>query len=150
MLYSSVFLSIAVNIDGALAEQVGAVLGVIEKEKEYARDAMLPCWRCRRSLRAIGHPWDVDCYRDGEKDNELASGALRKPGRGDGGYGKKDQDDCEQWRKEAGRLAVPVPRSLMESGQKLRRDPAAKSHSSLRIPVSLRMICCSLTLIFSP
>jgi hypothetical protein len=43
MLYSSVFLSIAVNIDGALAEQVGAVLGVIEKEKEYARDAMLPC-----------------------------------------------------------------------------------------------------------
>ena len=59
-------------------------------------------------------PLGVDCYRDGEKDNELASGALRKPGRGDGGDGKKDQDDCRQWRKETGRLAVPVPRSLME------------------------------------
>ena len=80
----------------------------------FCTQSRLPCWRCRRSLRAIGHPWDVDCYRDGEKDNELASGALRKPGRGDGGYGKKDQDDCEQWRKEAGRLAVPVPGSLME------------------------------------
>ena len=34
-------------------------------------------------------PLGVDCYRDGEKDNELASGALRKPGRGDGGDGKK-------------------------------------------------------------
>jgi hypothetical protein len=38
MLYSSVFLSIAVNIDGALAEQVGAVLGVIEKE------TIMPDW----------------------------------------------------------------------------------------------------------
>jgi hypothetical protein len=92
MLYSSGFLSIAVNIDGVLADQVGAVLGIIEKE--YARAARLPCWQCRRSLRAIGLPWGVGGARGGEKGHAGRSPVLRKPGRGDDGDGKEDQYAC--------------------------------------------------------
>ena len=42
----------------------------------------------------LGPPGGVGGARGGKKGHALASGALRKPGRGDGGDGKEDQDAC--------------------------------------------------------
>ncbi|MDQ1262976.1 MAG: hypothetical protein QG575_2157 [Euryarchaeota archaeon] len=56
----------------------------------------------REIAELLGYPWDVDCYRGGEKNNELASGALHKPGRGDGRDGKKDQGPSSRVSYSAG------------------------------------------------
>ena len=52
----------------------------------------------------LGPPGGVGGARGGEKGHALASGALRKPGRGDGGDGKEDQDAC--WAVAQGGTAL--------------------------------------------